>query len=83
MNKKRGLKRSKEFSDTIVVILLVAVIIVSFIGSLLVYNNLSKAEIDVPVQNIIYREEVGNSDGTGMVAVNIVSREEKFGLGDT
>jgi len=62
------------FSDTIVVILLVAVILVSFIGSLLVYNNLSNAEVDVPEVNII-EQHISTIDGAnGLVVVNVVDK---------
>lgn len=68
-------KRSKEFSDVIIVILLVAVVLASFIGSFMVYNTVSNVQ-SAP-KAVVTNEAGGSMDwSTGRVMLTVVDSDE-------
>ena len=70
-------KRGREFSDTVIVILLVAVIIVSFIGSILVYKTVSETKFDSPPINIVEQKGAIADGATGMVSIIVTDSDSQ------
>lgn len=70
-----GKKRRKEFSDTAVIVLLVAVILVSFIGTLLLYKNISNASLNaIPPGSSINQQNSKLVGATGLVTITVADR---------
>ncbi len=74
-------KRGKEVSDRVVIILVIVAVVVSIVGTYLVYTNAT--DIAKSRQQLLIQENVGetNSEGQVGLVVNPQPREEGEGGG--